>query len=81
MIFQGIANAVTPRQKALNSVPSTERGWYPLIREAFAGAWQRNITVDRNAVLAYHAVFACVTLIASDIAKLPRSARFQRHLE
>lgn len=70
MIFQGIANAVTPRQKALNSVPSSDRGWYPLIREAFAGAWQRDVKVDRNAVLAYHAVFACVTLIASDIAKL-----------
>lgn len=45
-------------------------GWWPVIRESFAGAWQRNITVDHNAVLAFHAVFSCMTLIASDIAKL-----------
>jgi HK97 family phage portal protein len=45
-------------------------GWWPIIRESFPGAWQRNITVDQNAVLAFHAVFACMTLIASDIAKL-----------
>jgi HK97 family phage portal protein len=45
-------------------------GWWPVIRESFAGAWQRNIVVDQQAVLAFHAVFACMTLIASDIAKL-----------
>jgi HK97 family phage portal protein len=45
-------------------------GWWPIIREAFTGDWQRNVEVDANAVLAFHAVFACMTLIASDIAKL-----------
>lgn len=69
-IFQGVARAIAPKQKALNSVPSSGGGWYPLIREAFAGAWQRNITIDRNAVLAHHAVFSCLTLISSDISKL-----------
>ncbi|MEH2508688.1 HK97 family phage portal protein [Nitrobacteraceae bacterium AZCC 1564] len=58
------------RKKALSSVSEGRGGWYPLIREAFAGAWQRNITIDRNAVLAHHAVFSCLTLIASDISKL-----------
>lgn len=52
------------------SVTENRGGWYPLIREPFAGAWQRNVTVDQQAVLAFHAVFACMTLIASDIAKL-----------
>lgn len=52
------------------SVTENRGGWYPLIREPFAGAWQRNVTVDQNAVLAFHAVFDCMTLIASDIAKL-----------
>lgn len=56
------------RQKALTSV-SSSRGWYP-IRESFSGAWQTNVVVDREAVLAFHAVYACTTLIASDIAKL-----------
>jgi HK97 family phage portal protein len=45
-------------------------GWWPLIRESFPGAWQQNVTVNQQAVLAFHAVFACMTLIASDIAKL-----------
>lgn len=57
--------------KALNAVHEGDRGgWFPIIREPFSGAWQRNISVDRNTVLSYHAVFACETLIASDIAKL-----------
>lgn len=57
------------REKALQS-PDNRGGWFPIIREPFAGAWQRNIEVDQTAVLAYHAVFACMTLIASDISKL-----------
>jgi HK97 family phage portal protein len=48
------------------------RGWFPIvIHESFAGAWQRNIKVDRQTVLAYNAVFACISLIANDIAKMP----------
>jgi HK97 family phage portal protein len=51
--------------------PVTERGgWFPLIREAFTGAWQQNVTISYDTVLTHHAVFACQTLIASDIAKL-----------
>lgn len=57
------------REKALSPVPA-RGGWFPLIREAAPGNWQRNITVSRDAVLAYHAVFACMTLISRDIAKL-----------
>lgn len=45
-------------------------GWMPLIREPFAGAWQRNVEVSQTAVLAYDALFSCLTLIAGDIAKL-----------
>lgn len=56
------------KQKALSSVPS--RGWFPVIRESFAGAWQRNVTIEAGAVAIYPPVFACRTLIASDISKL-----------
>jgi HK97 family phage portal protein len=45
-------------------------GWWPILREWYQGAWQHNeepITVDQ--VITYGAVFSCVTLIASDIAK------------
>lgn len=45
-------------------------GWVSLVREAFTGAWQQDVTISQDAVLAQTAVFACVTLIASDIAKL-----------
>jgi len=34
------------------------------------GGWQRNMEVNMDTVLTYSAVFSCITLIASDIAKL-----------
>jgi HK97 family phage portal protein len=58
------------RTKALSSVSTAGSGWWPVIRESFAGAWQRNVKVDEKTALAFHAVFSCMTLIASDIAKL-----------
>lgn len=64
-----ITAGLAPRQKALSS-PDSRGGWYPVIKESFPGAWQRNVTVDQNSVLAFHAVFSCMTLIASDISKL-----------
>jgi HK97 family phage portal protein len=45
-------------------------GWFNVIRESFTGAWQRNVEIRTEFVLTYHAVYACVTLIASDISKL-----------
>lgn len=50
--------------------PTAGTGWFPVIRESFAGAWQRGVTVDRTTVLTYSTVWACVTLIAGDIGKL-----------
>jgi HK97 family phage portal protein len=58
------------QSKALSSVPEGRGGWYPIIREPFAGAWQRNIEINYDTVSAFHADFACKTLIARDIAKL-----------
>lgn len=49
---------------------SADAGWYPLIREPFTGAWQRNVRVNQQSALSFHAVFACITLIASSISKL-----------
>jgi HK97 family phage portal protein len=42
----------------------------PMIHEPFTGAWQRNMETHASSVLAHSAVFSCVTLIASDIAKI-----------
>src|SRR6185436_3759342 len=46
-------------------------GWFPLIMESFTGAWQTNTVLSKECILAFSAVYACITLIASDIAKLP----------
>jgi HK97 family phage portal protein len=46
-------------------------GWYPwIIREPFTGAWQQNQEISAQTVLTSGPVYTCVTLIASDIAKL-----------
>lgn len=56
---------------ATMSSVSDNRGWWPLVvREPFTGAWQRDIEWTAESVLAHQAVYACVTLIASDIGKL-----------
>lgn len=60
-------------EKALQQ-PASRGGWNPLfsfIHEPFAGAWQRNLEIRQDTVLSYYAVFACISLIASDIAKMP----------
>jgi HK97 family phage portal protein len=55
----------------MHEVANGRGGWYPLVvREPYSGAWQVNVEGRRELVLAYSAVFACVTLIASDIGKL-----------
>jgi HK97 family phage portal protein len=56
--------------KTLTGVPGGRSGWFSVL-ESYAGAWQRNVEINRDSVLAFHAVFACQSLIASDISKLP----------
>lgn len=42
-----------------------------VIRESFAGAWQRNVTIDPiENILAFSSVYACLDLISKDISKL-----------
>jgi len=59
----------TKSQPALEN-PDSRGGWWPVIRESFSGAWQRNMTIRNETVLSNAAVYACVTLIASDLAKI-----------
>ena len=62
-----------PREKAEQKAmqPIDHRGgWFSLIREPFAGAWQRNISISVDTALTYSAVFRCISLISSDIAKM-----------
>lgn len=60
------------RTKAAGPLASVESrgGWWPMLRESYAGAWQANVTVSLDTVLTNTAVFACVSLISSDIAKM-----------
>jgi HK97 family phage portal protein len=62
-------------RKTFNSLYSVTQGWANWgwgILESFTGAWQQNVvaTDPRQTILAFSAVFACITGIASDIAKL-----------
>jgi HK97 family phage portal protein len=62
---------ITRQEKSLSPVSNDRGGWLPIIRESYSGAWQQNVEIKNDLVLTYSAVFACMTLIASDIAKLP----------
>ena len=60
------------KQKTMDYIPSA--AWR--ILEYLPGYWQQNIEYSRETVLSFHAVFACVSLISSDISKLrPRIVR------
>ena len=55
----------------MSAVPTTGGGWFRVIGESFAGAFQSNVTVDSpREILSFSGVFSPLTLIASDIAKL-----------
>lgn len=64
------ARGIAPKAKALRPISTNGGGWTSLVSESYAGAWQKNVEVRQDQVLAFHAVFACMTLIARDIAKL-----------
>ncbi len=66
------STAVTLVEREARPVPSFGLGgMFGLIREPFAGGWQKNVAVeDRRNLLAFAAVYACVSIIAQDIGKL-----------
>jgi len=54
----------------ITHLPASNAGWWPIVRESFAGAWQRGITVPVEDVLPHPTYWAVVTLIAGDVAKI-----------
>lgn len=59
------------KAQTLSALHSNGGGWFGVIRESFGGAFQSNITVDgQRDILSFSGVFAPLTLIGSDIAKL-----------
>jgi HK97 family phage portal protein len=57
-------------RKGLSSLPFGISYNYPIIHEPYTGAWQQNVSINADSAAAFHADFACKTLIARDIAKL-----------
>lgn len=52
-------------------LPADHRGgWFSIVKESYPGAWQQNVEIKFDSVLSNHAVYACATLIASDVSKL-----------
>jgi HK97 family phage portal protein len=47
-----------------------DRGWWPIVREPFAGAWQRNQPLSMENPLQNATLYRCVCMIAADIAKM-----------
>lgn len=64
-----ISRAKTDKALGLSPIGNERGGWYRIL-ESFQGAWQANVEVNYDAVLANDALFACATLAASDVAKL-----------
>lgn len=62
-------NAALKMKGAFNSlIPPS---WSGAVLESFPGAWQSGVVVERTeSILAFSAVYACVTIIANDVSKL-----------
>lgn len=58
-------------KKANLSPVRSSSGWFGIIHESFAGAFQANVEVDApRDILSFSGLYAPVTLIAGDVAKL-----------
>ncbi|MAG66601.1 MAG: phage portal protein [Pseudomonadales bacterium] len=68
-VFSALRNAA--QQKSYMAPVDNRGGWWPWIREPSAGAWQKGEEWCADTVAAYHAVYACITLISADIGKMP----------
>lgn len=67
----GTELALVEKDIALSTVRGGLGGFLGVIRESFAGAWQKNIECEScENIAAFGAVYACVTRIAADISKL-----------
>jgi HK97 family phage portal protein len=65
-----ISRQKTAGQNLITPWPINQPGaWWPIIREGFAGAWQRGLVQSIEDSATHPTFWACLTLIASDIAK------------
>lgn len=70
-LMRSAVRALAVRIKAIPAVLESvhDRGWFRIL-ESYTGAWQQNVEVSLDGVLQHPTVFACVSLIAFDVAKL-----------
>ncbi len=63
-----------PAAKSLSALPGgAGNGWISLARwgnEYSTGQWQRAVRISDDEILRHHATFACVSQIATDVAKM-----------
>lgn len=70
-----VAKAIAPRPVAGSWVDS---GSWVRIDDPYTGAWQQHSELSQESLTRFSAVFACVRLVSSDIAKLrPRVVRWE----
>lgn len=68
-LLRTFRDALVQRNATLQP-PAARGGFMRTILESFPGAWQRNVEVETTDVLAFPTVYRCISLIASDVAKL-----------
>ena len=68
--FLGLSIVRTKATAPTLSPVEARGGWWPILRESYAGAWQQNVTVALTTVVTNPTVFSCVSLISSDIGKM-----------
>jgi HK97 family phage portal protein len=60
-------------RKTLPALPAAldpTRWWWPVINEPFTGAWQSNQELRFESLMSHTAIYRCITMISSDIAKM-----------
>jgi len=70
VLLTALARGLGLQKAAPPSSVDTNRGWFPVVREPFTGAWQRNEEIRLDTSLSNPVLFRCVSLISSDVAKM-----------
>jgi HK97 family phage portal protein len=61
---------VSVRKSPMLPATTYDRGWYPIVQEPYAGAWQRNQPLSMENPLQNATLYRCVSMIAADVAKM-----------
>jgi len=76
-----LASALRKAAQFLSPVSNFVTGAWRTIAETTTGSWQQDTAISETSVSSNWAVFACATLIAGDIAKMPaRVMQYSREL-